>query len=86
MTNATDSQSGTTHTTARFVSFVTGKPLVALLLGLASLFAIAVGLPRITANFTHTAFFKDGDPMLAQFDQFERQFGNDGGCMISRPP
>ena len=44
--------------------------------------AIAAGLPRLKANFTHTAFFKGNDPALLRFEAFERRFGNDDAVVV----
>jgi uncharacterized protein len=66
----------------RFAGFITRRPGRALLLGLVCFGAIAAGLPRLKANFTHTAFFKGNDPALLRFEAFERKFGNDDAVVV----
>jgi len=66
----------------RFVDWIVRRPYYALPLGLLLVAAAATGFPHIKANFTHTAFFRAEDPMLAEFDKFERQFGNDDAVAV----
>ena len=65
-----------------FVVFITRKPWLSLLAGSLLLGAIFAGFPRMTANFTHTAFFEAKDPALVRFNAFERKFGNDDAVVI----
>ncbi len=64
------------------VDFVIRRSAIAFLLGLGLIFGLAYGGQRITANFTHTAFFKSDDPLLAEFNRFERQYGNDDALVL----
>lgn len=66
----------------RFASFITRRPGRAALLGLLGFGVIVAGLPRLRANFTHTAFFKGNDPALLRFEAFERRFGNDDAVVV----
>jgi predicted RND superfamily exporter protein len=61
----------------RFLSFIVARPFVTLAIGFAIIAAMVTGLPKVRANFTHTAFFKADDPALLRFEAFERRFGND---------
>ncbi|MEO0813770.1 MAG: MMPL family transporter, partial [Myxococcota bacterium] len=53
-------------------------------LGIAVLVTVGclAGASSIKANFTHTAFFWESDPLLQRFNQFERQFGNDDTVIV----
>lgn len=67
----------------RFARFVVYKPWLSLAVGLLISAGFWAGIPHVTANFTHTAFFYDDDPLLQRFEQFERQFGNDDAVMVA---
>src|SRR5687768_13846536 len=67
----------------KVVSFIERRTVVSLLLGLALVFAMVPGMSRLTADFSHRAFFFDDDPLLLQFDAFERRFGNDDSVVIA---
>ena len=67
---------------ARFVNWIITRPLLALVAGLILVGCAMSGFPHIKANFTHTAFFRPSDPMLQEFDKFERQFGNDDAVAV----
>jgi predicted RND superfamily exporter protein len=67
---------------ARIVSVITDRPWTVLLISLATLFVFASGVSRMTANFTHTAFFRKTDPALQRFEAFERRFGNDDAVIV----
>jgi predicted RND superfamily exporter protein len=66
----------------RFVGFILHKPAIALVIGLAMVVGLASGASKLTANFTHTAFFKSDDRLLQEFNKFERQYGNDDSVII----
>jgi uncharacterized protein len=66
-----------------FVTFITHKPWLSMLVAFAMLGAIFTGFPKMTANFTHTAFFEADDPELVRFNAFERKFGNDDAVVIA---
>ena len=65
-----------------FVDFIGKYPWVTLLIGLIALGSLTPGLKQIQTDFTHTGFFFDDDPMLLEFNAFERQFGNDDSLII----
>lgn len=67
----------------RFVDFVEHRKFVAMLLGVLLLGALASGMPKLRADFTHRGFFFDDDPMLMAFDRFERRFGNDDAIVVA---
>ena len=66
----------------RFVDFIIGRAPIAFALGLIAVLALAYGGQKLKTNFTHTAFFTDADPMLREFNRFERQFGNDDALIL----
>ncbi|MCP4216451.1 MAG: MMPL family transporter [bacterium] len=61
----------------RIASFITNKPWLSL--GLALLFIILAipGLSKMQADFSYRIWFSESDPLLKQYDAFERRFGND---------
>lgn len=63
-------------------TFITSKPWTTLAISFASMAILAVGLGKMTVNFTHTAFFKESDPQLQRFEAFERKFGNDDAVIV----
>ncbi len=65
-----------------FVDLIGKHPWVTLLIGLIALGSLTPGLKKIQTDFTHTGFFFDDDPMLVEFNAFERQFGNDDSLII----
>ncbi|MBI2570735.1 MAG: MMPL family transporter [Candidatus Schekmanbacteria bacterium] len=66
----------------RWVQFLVHRPIVSMAIGLAVWGVLLTGLPRLTTNFTHTAFFSPNDPLLQRFNAFERRFGNDDLVMV----
>ena len=66
----------------RVTTRIANNPWKSLAIGIALVLGLAPGLGRVTANFTHTAFFTDDDPLLQQFNAFERQFGNDDAIVV----
>lgn len=73
-----------THSvSARFARFVTGRPWLSLAVSALALAGLTAGLPRVRANFTHTAFFYPDDPLMVEFDAFERRFGNDDAVLVT---
>lgn len=59
------------------------RPWLALFLGVLTVGLMVPGLGRLKADFTHRYFFYDDDPLLVQFNQFERQFGNDDVAIVA---
>ncbi len=67
----------------KFVEFIVNKPLMAIACAVAILLVLAPGVKGLVPNFTHTAFFTDDDPMVLQFNDFEKQFSNDDNLLIA---
>ena len=66
----------------RFVNFVVGRPWFAMLAGLLILGVLMPGGENIRADFSYRVWFADDDPLIVEFDAFERQFGNDESTMV----
>src|SRR5437762_405886 len=65
------------------VSFIERRPFLSMALGFLLVGLCAAGLPRLGSDFTHRAFFFDDDPLLVQFDAFQRRFGNDDVVIVA---
>lgn len=63
--------------TYRIASFLLDNPKKSILVGLLFLGALIPGLAKLQSDFSYRIWFRETDPLLAEFDQFERQFGND---------
>ncbi len=66
----------------RFVSFVVGHPWRALFLGLTIVLLLLPGGTKLEADFGYRIWFNDDDPLLQEFDAFERRFGNDEAVLV----
>jgi predicted RND superfamily exporter protein len=78
-----ESEIRTTAFTRATVGFIARRPLVSLLLGLVLTLGFVPGLWRVQSDFTHRAYFWDDDPYLADFEAFERRFGNDDSLIVA---
>ncbi|MCB9727098.1 MAG: MMPL family transporter [Deltaproteobacteria bacterium] len=67
----------------RVVGFIIGHPWVSLLLGLACFGALIPGAARLAPDFTYRVWFNDDDPLIVEFDAFERRFGNDEAAIVA---
>lgn len=45
--------------------------------------ALVQGLGRLTQDYSYRSWFRPDDALLAEFDHFERQFGNDDAMLIA---
>ncbi len=61
----------------RFATFLVNNPLKSILLGLLLAAALIPGVAHMQTDFSYRIWFRETDPLLAQFDAFERRFGND---------
>ncbi|MAE69321.1 MAG: hypothetical protein CME06_02505 [Gemmatimonadetes bacterium] len=66
----------------RFVSWVLDRPWRALCLGLAIVALLLPGGARLETDFSYRIWFNDDDPLLLEFDSFERRFGNDEAVLV----
>ena len=64
------------------VGFLSNKPWISLLLGISIMVAFLPGMGNLRTNFTYKGYFYPQDPMLLEFDKFERQFGNDDAVVL----
>ena len=53
------------------------RPVFSFVVGLLFTVALIPGLKHLQADFSYRIWFRDTDPLLAEFDAFERRFGND---------
>lgn len=74
--------SGGTRAGRAWVGFIVERPAVAILLGLLLVAALAPGIRHLRAEFSYRVWFAEGDPLLADFDAFERRFGNDQSAIV----
>lgn len=77
---STEDKSSLSYRTA---NFLVTRPLVAMSLGALLIAAFVVGLPRLGSDFSYRMWFRETDPLLKAFDEFERQFGNDENVVIA---
>ena len=64
------------------VQFITEKPWRALLVGFVVFMACASGGQHIAPDFSYRVWFNEDDPLIEEFDAFERRFGNDDRAVI----
>jgi predicted RND superfamily exporter protein len=78
-----ENKSDFTNFTLRSIDLIARRPVVSIILGFLLAVGSIAGAPRIHADFTHRGFFYDDDPLLKQFDAFERRFGNDDSVIVA---
>lgn len=61
----------------RFSSFLIDRPILSICIGLLLAAALIPGIRKMQTDFSYRIWFRETDPLLARFDAFERQFGND---------
>ncbi len=66
----------------RTVDLIVNRPWLSLFLGLAMFLACAIGGKTLAPDFSYRVWFNDGDPLIVEFDAFERRFGNDDRAMV----
>lgn len=66
----------------RFVNFVVDRPWMALLCAFLLVAALFPGGQHIRADFSYRVWFAGDDPLIVEFDAFERRFGNDESTMV----
>lgn len=67
----------------RTANFLVTRPFIAMSLGVLLIAAFVAGLPRLGSDFSYRMWFRETDPLLKAFDEFERQFGNDENVVIA---
>lgn len=65
------------------VNLILKYPKRLLILSLLVIFAFAPGLLKLKSDYSYRAWYSEDDPLLVQFDEFERTFGNDDTINIS---
>ena len=68
---------------ARLVDFIERKSLLSIFFGLLILLLSLPGYLFLTVDFSYKGFFYDNDPMIKDFNSFERQFGNDDSIVMA---
>ena len=66
-----------------FVNFIERRRLLSILLGLLILLLSLPGFLFLTVDFSYKGFFYDNDPMIKDFNSFEKQFGNDDSIVMA---
>ena len=61
----------------RFAHYLIENPFKSIVFALLLAAVLIPGVTRMQADFSYRIWFRESDPWLAQFDAFERQFGND---------
>ena len=71
------------------VQFISGRPLISLLLGLLIVMGLGSGLPGIKVDFTYRAFFAEDDKLmvgLAAFDVYCNAPAQECDAALNRAP
>ena len=66
----------------RIVNMIVEKPGKSLALGLPVFFACAFGAQTLAPDFSYRVWFNEDDPLIVEFDTFERRFGNDDRAVV----
>ncbi|WP_372655063.1 RND family transporter, partial [Halobacteriovorax sp.] len=53
------------------------SPWVAITLGIAILFSLLPGLTKVESDFSYRIWFRDSEPLIKRYDNFQAKFGND---------
>tara|TARA_Y100001970_G_scaffold291897_1_gene430913 strand:- start:532 stop:2127 length:1596 start_codon:yes stop_codon:yes gene_type:complete len=67
----------------KLVDFIERKSLLSIFFGLLILLLSLPGYLFLTVDFSYKGFFYDNDPMIKNFNSFERQFGNDDSIVMA---
>ena len=60
----------------KIVDLVVERPWVGLLIGLVFFMACASGGKHLAPDFSYRVWFNEDDPLIQEFDRFERRFGS----------
>ena len=66
----------------KIVGGIIERPKTALLFGFIIFMACAAGGRTLVPDFSYRVWFNDGDPLIVEFDAFERRFGNDDRAIV----
>ena len=66
----------------RIVNYIIERPKTALLVGFVVFMACASGGRTLAPDFSYRVWFNDDDPLIMEFDAFERRFGNDDRAIV----
>lgn len=68
---------------ASLVAGLEKRPVLSLVAGILLFVLFALGLGRISPNFTHTGYFYPDDPLLTDLERMEARFGNDDAVVVA---
>ncbi|MCP5047437.1 MAG: MMPL family transporter [bacterium] len=66
----------------RVAGFITGKPFWSLGIAILLIGLFIPGLKLLKADFSYRIWFNETDPLLKEYDAFERRFGNDESIAV----
>ena len=61
----------------RFATYLIDHPRQSILAALVLMALLIPGIAYMKSDFSYRVWFRESDPLLAEFDAFERRFGND---------
>jgi len=61
----------------RFATYLIDHPRQSIFAALVLMVLLIPGVAYMTSDFSYRVWFRETDPLLAEFDAFERRFGND---------
>jgi len=64
------------------VNFICNRPWLSVFGSILLLIVLGSGLTVLKADFSHRGFFEAQDPLILQYNEFEKQFGNDDTLAI----
>jgi hypothetical protein len=67
----------------RLVDFIITNPKRTMLLGLLIFLALGPGGAKLFPDFSYRVWFQEDDPLIVEFDAFEKRFGNDEAAIIA---
>ena len=65
-----------------WVNFVTSRPKMAFALGIFIFLGLGSGGQNLVPDFSFRVWFNNDDPLIREFDAFERRFGNDDRSIV----
>ncbi|CBW25889.1 putative integral membrane protein [Halobacteriovorax marinus SJ] len=61
----------------KFTQFIVQRPWTSILIGLLTLFIFLPGLSNLEQDFSYRIWFRDSEPLIKRYDNFQAKFGND---------
>ena len=66
----------------RFAQYILDRPKKLILLSILAIGALIPGIFKLEGQFDHKIWFREDDPYLLEFKDFERKFGNDDAVIF----